>query len=351
MPVRLRITLLFTALVCVILGVVCFSIYYFSYTAFERTIRNRLKNRAITTARLLSRSEFFNRQLIAHIDSLTTLSLKQKAVKGYDHRNHTVYNYSDAGSDTLDVDRKILDEARVSGSVYFTAGGRKAVAYHYTDQNFRIVMVAAGTDEDGRRNLERLFQVLLLSFLGGLAMTFTVGYFFSGRLMRPVRQIADEVNELSAHNVDRRIATGSNRDEWNYLANTINKLLDRLQESFELQKRFIANASHELSTPLTAISSQLEVALQRERPANDYRKVMQSVHQDMQQLSKLTQTLLEFAKASGTAGGIEITPVRIDEVLLRLPSEIARLNAGFSVILHFGELPEEEGRLLVTGNE
>jgi len=128
-------------------------------------------------------------------------------------------------------------------------------------------------------------------------------------------------------------------------------LLDRLQQSFELQRRFIANASHELSTPLTAISSRLEISLGREREAAEYRQVMQSIYQDVQQMCKLTQTLLEFAKASGNAGGLEINLVRMDEIILRLPAEASRINPEYTVRIDFENLPEQEEFLLVFGNE
>jgi signal transduction histidine kinase len=123
------------------------------------------------------------------------------------------------------------------------------------------------------------------------------------------------------------------------------------RRSFDLQRRFISNASHELSTPLTSISSQLEVSLQRERGADEYRKVMYSILEDVRHMAKLTQTLLEFAKASGTAGGLEIELIRIDEILYRLPAEISKINKAYSVSFEFNQLPAEEKQLLVFGNE
>lgn len=351
MPVRLRITVLFTLLVFLILGLVCISVYYFSHTSRINTIKQRLTNRAVSTAKFLSYTGFFGTELVKRIDSLTTISLKGKAVKAYDYKNKPIYSYSDHPGDTLSVDEAVLDEARINGSVYFTIGQKEAVAYHYVDKSLRTVIIAAAEDEEGKKNLQQLFSILLLSFLGGLVAAFTGGYFFSKRLLQPVKKIADEVNEISAHSFAQRIAGGRSKDEWNYLAGTINNLLDRLQESFDVQKRFISNASHELSTPLTSISSQLEVSLQRERPAEEYRKVMQSISQDVRQMGRLTQTLLEFAKASGTSGGIEILPVRMDEVLLRLPSEISKLNKQYTVALEFESLPEEEDALVIIGNE
>jgi signal transduction histidine kinase len=78
---------------------------------------------------------------------------------------------------------------------------------------------------------------------------------------------------------------------------------------------------------------------------------MLSVLQDVQNMSRLTQTLLEFAKASGNAGGLEINPVRIDEILMRMPAEMQKQDPSFSVLLQFDQMPEDEERLLVYGNE
>jgi len=169
-------------------------------------------------------------------------------------------------------------------------------------------------------------------------------------LLKPIRKIADDVNDVSAQNLGHRIKSGNVKDEWNYLTETLNELLDRLQQSFEMQRRFISSASHELSTPLTSISSQLEVSLQRNRDAPEYREVMKSVYQDVRHLGKPTQTLLEFATVSGIKGGIEISSIRIDEILMQLPREIIKMNKEYSVKLEFDQLPENEEKLLVFGN-
>jgi signal transduction histidine kinase len=351
MPVKLKITFIFSLLVFVILGLVCLAVYYFSYSNRLNNIKTRLTNRAITTARLLSQSEVFDRDLMYKVDAATTLAMKDKTVQAYDYKNHRIYAYSDSEADTLGIKREILNEARINGQYYFTMGGKEAIAYHYTDENNRLVVVAAGSDEGGRTMLNQLRFILLLCFSGGVIITFAVGYLFSRSLLKPIRHIADEVNEISATDFTRRIRENTTQDEWTYLASTLNQLLNRLQESFEMQGRFISNASHELSTPLTSISSQLEVSLQRDRDAREYRSIINSVYQDVRQLNKLTQTLLEFAKASGNTGGLEIKPVRIDEILLRLPYEMAKINSEFSVSLLFEELPVEEDKLLLYGNE
>jgi two-component system sensor histidine kinase ArlS len=351
MPVRLRITLLFSVLAFIILSIVCCGIYYFSYQSRINTIKTRLTNRAITTARLLSQREIFDRELIRKIDSFTTISLKNKTVEAYNFRNRRIYAYSDVPADTMQVDETILNNARVKGDYFFSVGKKEAVAYHYTDNNSRMVVITAAEDQEGKQNLHSLLNILLLSFLIGNIFVLVSGYFFSNGLLLPVQKITRDVAEISAQNLARRIETGTTKDEWYNLSRTLNELLNRLQESFELQRRFISNASHELSTPLTSISSQLEVALQRERDAGEYKKVMRSIYQDVQHMSKLTQSLLEFAKASGNPGGLEIDLVRIDEILLALPADVAKINPAYSVQIYFDDLPEEEDKLLVFGNE
>lgn len=351
MPVRLRITLLFTALVFMILSLVCISIYYFSNTSRKENIEKRLTNRALTTGRLLSQSEVFTKDLVQRIDSSTTIALKNKVVHAYDHNNRLIYRYQEREQDSITVDEKMLDDARVSGSYYFRVGKKDAVALHYTDNTSRMVLIAAAEDVDGVATLDMLYNILLFSFIGGIIATFIVGYIFSRQLLKPIRKIAYDVSEISARNLSNRIGTGATKDEWHYLSATLNELLNRLQDSFESQKRFLANASHELSTPLTSISSQLEIGLQRTRSAEEYREIIQSVYQDVQLMNRLTQTLLEFAKASANSGGLELGPVRMDEVVLLMPGEMSKVNREYKVEIDFAGAPENEEELVVYGNE
>lgn len=350
MPVRIKITLLFTLIMFLLLLLLCGVIYYFAYTRRLENMNAHLTNQALTTAKMLNESKLFDQKLMNKIDSATIISMKNKTIQAYNYLNEKIYSYSDSSNDTLQLSRNIINEARIKNSIFFTTGRKEAIAFYANKNNEGIVILAAAFDEEGKRNLQHLKFILWLSFIGGAVIAFISGYFFSKILLRPVKKIADEVNIISAQSLAHRIKPGKADDEWSYLAKTLNDLLDRLQESFEIQRRFISSASHELSTPLTSISSQLEVSLQRNRAVEDYRMVMQSVYQDVRELTKLTQTLLEFATASGTAGGLELNLIRIDEVLMRLPAEMIKQDKAYSVKLEFDQLPEDEEKLLVFGN-
>ena len=179
MPVRLRITLLFSLLVLIILGVVCSSIYFFSYKSRIKAIEKRLTNRAITTARLLSQTGYFDRRMVGKIDSLTTLALTNKSVQAFNKLNQRIYDYSDAPGDTLSITAEMLEDARAKSSYYFTQQGKEAIAFNYATENAEIVIICAAKDVDGETNLAHLKTILLLSFIAGITIALLGGYLFS----------------------------------------------------------------------------------------------------------------------------------------------------------------------------
>ena len=175
------------------------------------------------------------------------------------------------------------------------------------------------------------------------------GYLFSRSLVSPIRQTIHDVKLITSQNLSHRLFGGKRKDELAELNETFNALLNRLEESFAMEKRFISNASHELSNPLTSISSQVEVALLQERTSAEYKKILSSVLKDTQGLHQLVHNLLEIAKA-GTHGLISLEKVRLDEILISAHSDVLRGNNGYKIELAFPDLPEDENECMIFGN-
>jgi heavy metal sensor kinase len=91
-------------------------------------------------------------------------------------------------------------------------------------------------------------------------------------------------------------------DEIARLARAFNELLDRLESAHGTQQRFLADASHELRTPLTVLRGEIEVALRRERPADEYREVLESSREEIERLARLTENLLSLARSDAGEG-------------------------------------------------
>jgi heavy metal sensor kinase len=130
--------------------------------------------------------------------------------------------------------------------------------------------------------------------------------------LRPVRNMVAAVQSLGAENLSERIPTLRTNDELAELGSAFNGLLDRLQESFERQRRFAGEASHQLRTPLTAMMGQAEVALRRDRSPEEYRRALGSVQQQAKQLHRLVESLLFLARADAESRSpdLEDVPVR-----------------------------------------
>ncbi len=110
-------------------------------------------------------------------------------------------------------------------------------------------------------DLQHLLRVSWVALAIAAIGSAVLGWFASGRVLRPLRDMAETARTISAGNLGRRLALAGPDDEFKQLADTLDDLLARLESSFETQRRFVANASHELRTPLTLERTLLQVAL------------------------------------------------------------------------------------------
>ncbi len=349
MSIKYKIALLFAVLVTIILTIVGLSVYFFSLKERENSFRTRLKNRAISTAKIYADIKGMNLSVLQKLDTSAVASLYDKSISIAGYRDEHEYMFADRPGDSMYLSSKVIERTKIGDEYFFTYKGKKAVAVHYTDSDNNFIVAVAASDIDGMEYLRQLKKNLLLASVLAVLLSFLTGLYFAKGLIRPIMRITGEVNHITSNNLSQRIKIHRANDELTRLAQTFNTLLDRLQESFTIQRRFISNASHELSTPLTSISAQLEVAMQKDRSAGEYRDVLQSVYEDIKDLQQLTRSLLEIAK-TGSQGTIDLSEVRMDEVLLKVAAEVQKLDPAYKVTVEFEILPEEEDQLMVFGN-
>ncbi|MBS1687570.1 MAG: HAMP domain-containing histidine kinase [Bacteroidetes bacterium] len=350
MLIKKRITLVYTLIVTIILLVLCACIYIFSYTSRVEQFKLRLKRKALSTATLIKSNEI-GPDIVKEMNRVSSSGLSYKSVDLYDFSYNETFSYNDNKNDTLVVTDDILQRAKIDKIFFFKAGYREAIAMEYKEAGYNYIIVVAAYDDERVEWLSRLRVILAICFVFSISIVIISGYVFSVGLLKPINELTDKINHISSEDLSKRLDTGNGRNELQQLAATINELLNRLQLSFDTQRRFIDNASHELSTPLASIASQLDVALQRERSNEDYRNVLGSVNDDLKNLNMLVKSLLEIAKVSGSPKGIELSSVRVDEILLHLPGDMKKINREYAVKLLFDEFPENEEAVMVYGNE
>jgi heavy metal sensor kinase len=166
--------------------------------------------------------------------------------------------------------------------------------------------VAAARDETAlRQTLWSLGVILAMGVPCAIGLAIGGGYFLAGRMLSPVRAMAETARKISVESLAERLPVENSQDEFGQLARVFNDALSRVEEAFEQLRRFTADASHELRTPLTAMRSVGEVALQRSLSGPGYREVIGSMLEEVDRLTRLVENLLTLTR--GESGRIQPT--------------------------------------------
>jgi signal transduction histidine kinase len=137
-----------------------------------------------------------------------------------------------------------------------------------------------------------------IAFAGVLLLAGAIGWALAGRLLAPLKRITGTARRVSDERLGERIPVAGPHDELRELGETLNSMLDRLADSFEAQRRFVANASHELRSPLTVIRSEAEVALANPEPdLDELRGMAESVVQASRRTEALLSSLMILARS------------------------------------------------------
>ena len=138
-----------------------------------------------------------------------------------------------------------------------------------------------------------------------------VGRWLCRRTLAPVARMADSARAIPATSPGDRLQVAATGDELEELGRSFNGLLDRLQEAFERQRRFTGEASHQLRTPLAVLIGQVEVARRRDRPPEEYRRVLDILAEQAGRLHRIIEMLLFLARADADAALPCVSPVAL----------------------------------------
>jgi signal transduction histidine kinase len=202
------------------------------------------------------------------------------------------------GQPTLQTDRHGHPWLYIQRRVTANIPGAKVAQGKHAD----VVVTAAVPLAPVRDTLNTLALILVGLSVSILAIALVAGRAVCRRALAPVTEMATAARHMGAAHFDERLPVSTTGDELADLGKSFNGLLDRLHESFERQRRFTGDAAHQLRTPLTAIVGQADVALRRDRPADEYRQALASVRGQAGNLSRIVDALLFLARVDADAG-------------------------------------------------
>ncbi|AQX12932.1 two-component sensor histidine kinase [Elizabethkingia meningoseptica] len=348
MKIRTRLTLLFTLITALLIGFYSVSIYYASREAREKSFYSELQNEAIAKADLFFQSSLSEREMHKlYKNNNRTLNEVQVAI--YDSDYNLIY-HDDAKVDYVKETPEMLSNIFRKKRINFFLDNLQVIGVTYNHDGETYIVTAAAYDQYGYAHITHLLTISIVAFVSILILIYLAGIFLAKNALKPVSEMVSQVKNITAGKLQLRLKTTKEKDELNELARSFNGMLERLENSFDAQKYFVSNISHELRTPLSAIITELELASEKERSGEEYQEMIQRTLEDARNMSKLSGSLMDLAKASYDPNEISFSEVRLDEILLESYSKILKENPLYKIALNIDDTVEEQ-QLITHGNE
>jgi heavy metal sensor kinase len=167
------------------------------------------------------------------------------------------------------------------------------------------------------RDLDRIDRLVALAGLSVVILAPAVGYLLAGRATRDVRLMSTLAERLQPAQLDQRLPLRGTDDEFDRLAHRINELLDRIAAYLSQRRDFLANAAHEMRSPLAAIRSSIEVALAKPRSIDEYCRLLEDVIEEGESLEILVNQILLLSEVQAATQEHAYQPVDFADVLQR----------------------------------
>lgn len=164
------------------------------------------------------------------------------------------------------------------------------------EENPFFLQAAIGT-EFADRTIARLRRAALWTVPAGLIVAALASWVLMRRALNPIGRVAKEARALTAAYLDRRLPVPPGGDELAEMVETLNDMLARLESAFAAQERFVANAAHELRTPVTHLLAEAQVLSRQARPAEEMERFASNVQAEMRSMSQIVESLLLLARA------------------------------------------------------
>ena len=212
-------------------------------------------------------------------------------------------------------------------------------------------VIVGGTDLEATEDeLASLRRVLLSVVPLALVIAGIVGWFLARHSLSPVMMMAERARRIGVENLGDRLPVSNPHDELGRLAATFNELLDRLATSFSQQRQFMADASHELRTPVATTRTAATVALQvLHRNESDYRETLQLIELQTERLARMVDDMFTLARADAGNYPMQLTPMYLDELIEEVARAARVLADAKSVAIEV--VTDADGDAPFTGDE
>lgn len=258
----------------------------------------------------------------------------------------TVFKFNAGNFPAYNLSKKDLDK-NFTGIFNDT----QVVAFKMNYNDLQLYIIASGYNDIGIERYVFLKKITIYYTLFCIILIIIVSYFYSEIILRPIRKMLSIITTITDKNLSKRLELTRNDDEIDRLASTFNEMLDRLEKSFLLEKKFVSHAAHEYRTPLTTIKGQIEVALMSDRTVDYYKNLLLSINDDIDRLSGLQRALSDLMRVSVRNVSTDFRFVPFVEIVADARESVLKANAQFSISLVINEYPDDPELSVVHGDQ
>lgn len=206
-------------------------------------------------------------------------------------------------------------------------------------------LVVAESTELLSDQLDALENVLVIAIVLALLFAGSGGWLLAGKSLAPVAAMAAAAERITGQNLEERLPVRNPRDELGRLAYTFNSLLSRLSGAFSQQRQFMADASHELRTPVSVVRTATQVTLEKpHREESEYRDALGTIEQQTQRLGRIVNDMFVLARADSNGVVVQSAEMYLDEVLSEAAQTTALLAQKKGIVLKIPALNEAHYR-------
>jgi heavy metal sensor kinase len=236
--------------------------------------------------------------------------------------------------------RRFLDASarseRLFGKVKGGEDGYRGYARHFSSLGKTYILVILQSLHPQEEMLEEVTSTFAWVIPIAILLASAGGYFLARKSLAPVVAMSNQAGRIGAANLHERLAVQNERDELGHLARSFNGLLDRLGQSFERQRRFMADASHELRTPVAILRGEAEVALsQQARSPEEYRESLGVLHQESERLTHIVEDLFTLTRADAGQYPLQRHEFYLDELVAECVHAARTLALAKNISLNF----------------
>jgi signal transduction histidine kinase len=185
----------------------------------------------------------------------------------------------------------------------------------YDTRNKDYYALVSADDKYGKSRLKFLRYLLIGAFLVGSSLVWILSFYLSKKALRPLDTFRSDITDITENNLNKRLPERDRKDEISILSNAFNEMLKRIDLSYNRQKVFTSNASHELRTPIARIVTQLENLINDTGTNPATGKALRLISQDCYQLSDIISSLLILTKIDNSSPEKGFKKLRLDEIV------------------------------------